>query len=82
MGRRSFTPNCPCTVSGPDRREAVSPADADLDFIKHVLVFDHLPRTVSSLDGADVEDGNGHQEGGGGEDHGAVQQICSTLRAC
>ena len=43
-------------------------ADADLDLVEKVLALDHLPRTVSSLDGADVEDGNGHQEGGG-EDH-------------
>jgi hypothetical protein len=48
----------------------VAAAYADLDLIKHVLLRDHLPGAVGRLDGRDVEDGSGHQEGGGGEDHG------------
>jgi hypothetical protein len=45
-------------------------ANADLDFVEDVLLRDHLPGAVCRLNGADVEDGDGHQEGGGGEDHG------------
>jgi hypothetical protein len=47
----------------------VATADADLDLIKDILLRDHLPGAVGSLHGADVEDGSGHQEGSGGDDH-------------
>jgi hypothetical protein len=48
----------------------VAASYADLHFVEHVLLRDHLPGAVGRLDGRDVEDRSGHQEGGGGEDHG------------